>query len=503
MGLFSGSFGTGLITGLATSVDKSIRTAMDKRDEEMSRARQFWQTRQAQKLDRAEEHDARAEKALNRLIDELGGNVAKGLAAYKNLGDVDSVEGYLTELDNTRLAGIKYDLNEKLKLDGIDLSQFADLSREKAFGAVRMDIKPVDIQMADMSGLAKLGLGMDDMGKGISDEVNKLIPPREREAIDGLTGAVLDRAGMVTSVKFRNELVNSMPNIKTQLAANVYQLNSGKDLYNNDLTPDAVDKLRKDNLNLTTVLATVAKADAAATEAGPTLNGFLSLYKNSIAQLETDIVWNKNTATGMVTVQTPEGMLTDNDAKNYREQKMKENDAAFVRSTLLDANGDFVNNDAKIIAGANGLMGIVDSVKQEIAAAQEQEATGETPAAGGKAPPPPPPKPEAPVVEGADQWKTAEAVVNDPQGYVDWATSTNPAFGDTAQGVAALEKSLQQSGVPQDQIDIILGPMKQATAIPAPKPKANAPARPAGGRARKNWDAKYGATHNPDGTPKA
>ena len=32
MGLFSGSFGTGLVTGLATSVDKSLRNAMDKRD---------------------------------------------------------------------------------------------------------------------------------------------------------------------------------------------------------------------------------------------------------------------------------------------------------------------------------------------------------------------------------------------------------------------------------------------------------------------------------------
>ena len=48
MGLFSGSFGTGLVTGLASSVDKSLQNAMDKRDEEMSAARKFWQTRQAQ-----------------------------------------------------------------------------------------------------------------------------------------------------------------------------------------------------------------------------------------------------------------------------------------------------------------------------------------------------------------------------------------------------------------------------------------------------------------------
>ena len=501
MGLFSGSFGTGLITGLATSVDKSIRTAMDKRDEEMSRARQFWQTRQAQKLDRAEEHDARAEKALNRLIDELGGNVAKGLAAYKNLGDVDSVEGYLTELDNTRLAGIKYDLNEKLKLDGIDLSQFADLSREKAFGAVRMDVKPVDIQMADMSGLAKLGLGLDDMGKGISDEVNKLIPPREREAIDGLTGAVLDRAGMVTSVKFRNELMNAVPPLKTQIAANLYQMNSGKDLTGNDLSESDLLKMEKENARLIGQIGSVAKAEAAATDTGPTLSEISSLYTKGLGELEKEIGFETNTM-GITTVQGPDGPLEGAEATSYWRERKSQWKKNFVRDSILDSDGNFVSADAQYTAGSLGLSGIVDSVKEEIAAAKEQEATGETPAAGATAPPPPP-KAEAPVVEGADQWKTAEAVVNDPQGYVDWATSTNPAFGDTAQGVAALEKSLQQSGVPQDQIDIILGPMKQATAIPAPKPKANAPARPAGGRARKNWDAKYGATHNPDGTPKA
>ena len=79
MGLFSGSFSKGLVTGLATSVDKSLRNAMDKRDEEMSAARRFWQTRQVQKLDLKEEHDRRATKALDRLIREANGDVALGL----------------------------------------------------------------------------------------------------------------------------------------------------------------------------------------------------------------------------------------------------------------------------------------------------------------------------------------------------------------------------------------------------------------------------------------
>ena len=72
MGLFSGSFGTGLMTGLATSVDKSLRNAMDKRDEELSSARKFWQQRQAQKMDAAmdQERIAVAGKIFNDIEDE-------------------------------------------------------------------------------------------------------------------------------------------------------------------------------------------------------------------------------------------------------------------------------------------------------------------------------------------------------------------------------------------------------------------------------------------------
>ena len=71
MGLFSGGFGTGLVEGLAEGVDQSLRNAMDKRDKELSRARTFWETRQAQKMDLADAHDERAGDALDKLINEF------------------------------------------------------------------------------------------------------------------------------------------------------------------------------------------------------------------------------------------------------------------------------------------------------------------------------------------------------------------------------------------------------------------------------------------------
>jgi len=170
MGLFSGSFGTGLVTGLASSVDKSLRAAMDKRDKELSSARQFWQQRQAQKMDLAEARDKRTNSALDRMIDEMDGDVAKGVAAFKAAGgSVEQVESFISALDETRNSGLEYNVQDKLKLDGVDLSQYGDLTREKAYKGFATEVKGVDIQMKDTGLLSNIGLGMKDMGKGISE----------------------------------------------------------------------------------------------------------------------------------------------------------------------------------------------------------------------------------------------------------------------------------------------------------------------------------------------
>ena len=51
MGLFSGSFGRGLLTGFASSVDKSMQDALERRNSELSEARKYIKTRNAAKED--------------------------------------------------------------------------------------------------------------------------------------------------------------------------------------------------------------------------------------------------------------------------------------------------------------------------------------------------------------------------------------------------------------------------------------------------------------------
>jgi len=437
MGLFSGSFGTGLVTGLATSVDKSLRNAMDKRDEELSSARKFWQTRQAQKMDLAEQRDSRIKKSLNRLIDEMNGDAAAGLAAFKAAGgDPDSVELFIKDLDETRAAGLEYNLQDKLKLDGVDLSQFGDLTRERAFASVRTELSPVDIQMQDTGLLANIGLGMKDMGKGISEEVNKMIPAREQEAIEGITGAVLDRSGMITSERYKKEVMAAVPDMKTQMSANLYQINNGKDLMGKDLTEADITKLEMENAKLLTQIGGLAKAEAAATDSGPTLSEISALYSKGLTQLQTDLGFEVNSSTGIMTIQGPEGQLLEGaEAQSYWKQQKDSWKSDFVQTSIFDGSGNYVSNDADFAARSLGLGDVATNVRASLVEAAPEDTP--PPAASGSA---------------SDKPKTtAEIVKADPNKYVADVFAANP--NTPPENVRA---ALLAAGVPTDQVDTII-----------------------------------------------
>ena len=376
MGLFSGSFATGFATGLASSVDKSLQTAMDKREEELSEARKYALTMQRKKQERADEQDERAKKALDRLIRESNGNVAMGLAAYQAAGgEVDQVEGFIASMDETRNKGMDYSLTDKLNLEGVDLSQFKDLTRERAFGAIRTEVTPVStLNLEDTSGLQKIGLGMEDMGAGIAEKINEMIPAREREAIEGITGAVLDRSGMYESEQYRREIEASVPDMKTQLGNNLHKINTGKDLMGNTLDAAAINQLEKDNARLLTTIGSLAKAEAAATDTGPTLSEISALYTKGLAELEASTGYNIST-NGIVSVQKPDGdLLTGPEAVEYFTQRKNEWKADFVRNSVFNSSGNYVSNDANFAATALGLGDIADTVRTDIlATTQTQE----------------------------------------------------------------------------------------------------------------------------------
>ena len=99
------SFWTGFTTGLASSVDRGLQKAIERRDGELSRAKEFWMQRKATKLEKAEEekaaYDKKAEKAYNRLADELG-DTTMAYAAFQKLGGADEALDYLSKVDEAR-----------------------------------------------------------------------------------------------------------------------------------------------------------------------------------------------------------------------------------------------------------------------------------------------------------------------------------------------------------------------------------------------------------------
>jgi len=436
MGLFSGSFGTGLVTGLATSVDKSLRNAMDKRDKELSAARTFWQQRQAQKMDAAEARDKRTNDALDRMIDEMGGDVAKGVAAFKAAGgSVEQVESFISALDETRNAGLEYNVQDKLKLDGVDLSQYGDLTRERAYKGFATEVKPLDIQMQDMSGLANIGLGMKNMGKGISESINKLIPAREREAIEGITGGVLDRSGLITSERYKREVIAAVPNMKTQMSANLYQINNGKDLMGKDLTEEDITNLELENAKLLTQIGGLAKAEAAATDSGPSLSAISGAYKDGLTRLVRDTGFGRNQSTGIVTIQGPDGLLEGGEALAYWEKQKDAWKSDFVKTNIFDASGSYVSSDADFAARSLGLGDVATNVRASLVEAAPEDTP--PPAASGSA---------------SDKPKTtAEIVKADPNKYVADVFAANP--NTPPENVRA---ALLAAGVPTDQVDTII-----------------------------------------------
>ena len=380
MGLFSGGFGTGLVEGLATSVDQSLRDAMDKRDKELSRARQFWETRQAQKMDLADEHDARADKALGRLIEEFDGNVAKGLAAYKAMGnDVDAVEAQLKEVDLTRanLPG-PYSLEDKFTFEGIDFSQFTDLSREDALGSIIQEVDAIDIQKQFKFPGAGLLPGSRDIGAAISEDVNAMVPARTRTAIEGLSGAAYDRSGTFTQMKTKMELENLVTGGKQRIDLINTQLASGKDIYKKDLTAFQREQLIQERAQALATLRQIAAAEDPPDEDGRTTGGLNTSYARA-RKVHMETVGFEDVG-GVATIRDPRDpskRLQGNDAIKAWKNSVDEWNISWVTTNLLDKDGEVVSSAAQATINENMLMDQVAQAQERIQEAKSAEGKGE------------------------------------------------------------------------------------------------------------------------------
>lgn len=504
------SFWTGFGTGLAKSVDQGLQKAMSKRDDELSRAKTFWQTRQAQKLDQKEAYDARAEKALRRLIRETGSSTL-GLAAFNAAGgDADGAESFLKNVDATRNAGETYNIRDSLKLpEGYEAGD--DIDESAALKSVRMQMKGIDATNVKIDDpLSKFGLGLKDgAGQRVADEVNSLIEPEIVETLNNIPNVTIDRSGFVSAIDRKREIENSIPGLDKQMGINtskIVNLDKTSPTYEADL-----EALEDEQAKIILAKTMAAKADeAGSATSGTKLTEYLRMSNTIRTDVDDELGYTAGSGgTAPSITSGPQGELSGAEATSYRNKVIAKRNEDFVRNNLVDENGEPVSADADAaIRGKGAFSSIAKRIKAEALARKDD---GEEP-----------PKPEIPTAASAG-YDTEDKIKGDLSGFVSWKVSSQPTL-NTLKGLDWMSNYLTGLNVSPAEIAAILDPMankinadaaaKAAAqkARPkynvntAPKAKQNAPmplnSLTPGSKAHSEWIATYGKTHNPDGTPK-
>ena len=441
------TFWTGFATGLAKSVDQGLQKAMTKRGEELSRAKTFWQTRQAQKMDAADAKDKRVDSGLKRLMDEFGGDVKKAVLAYDKMGgDVDRLDSFFADVDNTRADNRSYDFNKQFSFEGVDFDKINLSTLSEAQSARRTEIKPLDVQMQD-SVFGSSVFARKDLGEEVSSSVNKMISPRARSAIEGLTSDVLANVkqsytGTSRAADALTKAENAVGSIDDQIKTNIIKINSGKDAVGNSLTLNALKNAETENVKLVQAKIKMAKADAAATDTGPTSGEISKSWANALEQFETEAGFVSAKDGRGVAVIGGEGQTKIAGADVLPTYIKRRNEWAKTAAPkiFLKPNGDYINKDAEYLAsGIGGLSEILAKVKKDITEKSETQ-TGNTGEASSAV--------KAASGSVGDATKiTADMVKNDPMRYITNVMATKPNI-DPQKIITALTKA----GVPDSEI---------------------------------------------------
>lgn len=206
MGFFSG-----LVTGAAEGATKSLQSEIDKRDAGLSRARVYAETRFRQQELKADDHDGKVEKAVDRFMTMFtSAGDTKALAAKKAQGlwtglggTLDTAESYITELDLSKNASIPVDINEDIKFKGIDLGvDYTDVTRQSILDREAFDRKDFKVNYTDKGILGKL-FKKTDYTEELGSEFTNKVKPADLPDVTGLTAAV-DFSNTATARAARN-----------------------------------------------------------------------------------------------------------------------------------------------------------------------------------------------------------------------------------------------------------------------------------------------------------
>ena len=469
------SFWTGFTTGLASSVDRGLQNAIKKRDEELSEAKRFWMARQADKAERKEEYDARAVKALERVIGEAGNDTALGLAIYNSVGDLDQVEDLLSDIAATKKAGEKVNLLNMVTLpQGFADQQTQDVTMEQARASVKKQMKGITREDIAVN-TDGLFFTSDERLDDIVNQVNKRYQPDEPIGIEAgvFEGLTIDRSGLLPAKEYQLKQQQAEQSLRTSLEDDYDLL--AKDAINliGDNTPEAQEKLAEINAKLSAI-GTAMQEKLNRTGAGKKTGASLlnTMYKGGreIALASAGITTGPN-ATFTMLVDLPDGGKQKQVVA--KEAKPAEYNAAFNKAvdaydnTWLDKHGDTASGQAFLEIETYGLSAKQKSRKSNTDASATAAAATDPPDAAAAAAAASDAAAAAAKKAQDAGFSSAADVVNNPAGYVDFIRQNNSAVTNDE-----LRSALNRAGVPDNQVDAILAPAAASTPTAQPDPPA-------------------------------
>ena len=394
MGLFGGSFTTGLASGLATSVGTAIKDDMERRETRLDKLRTFYETRQVQEQDRAKAEDKRTENHLTRLRNEAGIGAAEVVALYKGLGGTnDSLDRHFSTVDtNKDLGGTTFDYTDMLKNSGVDLSQYGNFTMQDALDNFRYEISAPDINYTEApSMLSALGLKQDSdkVSASLTRDMQDLVPNVSRidsgiksmampEGFYSGTEQALkakadrteydlnDRVGVANeAVQAAQNLIYKIKDSEKNLSPEEYE----EQLAEANLALERATKRQKGAIKLAQTVSTMTnRADIISLplragvyeKAKKALDD--SIQFGGVGDKASAIIVEGDTFTTITGVEKKAGdELMGEDAAKYRAEKQYDYDYDLVANTLTDDAGEFVEGSAKLMM-EDGLNLISNSV---------------------------------------------------------------------------------------------------------------------------------------------
>jgi hypothetical protein len=375
MGFFSGGFGTGLVEGLAEGATRSINVALDRREEELSTARKYLRERRSQKMEQAEKHDARAEKAMRRFVNMTGSN-ERALALYNWAGgDIDAVEQFLSDVDATKRADADFDLSATLDWTESNPDAVKNLSFDQVMDAVRFEYSDPSVEFEDTSGLANLGLGLDKARGQEFIGADKGKVGFKRKPIENLEVVTMDRSTLLPAIEWGYK--KKQYDIATQQDAKDQFFNLQESIRNLDPNdPDYDTKKAELQADSNAILKSVARfEDAKEGSSGTAMS--TNLYNTIYTQTVDDAIERAGIDTKNQTYTDANGNIAfaGTDAQGYNDAlaaATRQGQLNFVRNQRR-ADGSFGANAMSIIEarGLSKLVKDLDAPKPE----ETEEAT--------------------------------------------------------------------------------------------------------------------------------